>query len=84
MVGHTEPASFLTVSALMIGTALADAPSYAKRGYDQAMQTQLIVGVMNYCGIERANLELLHMGEDDNSRKVLLHRAHELGKSHFS
>jgi NAD(P)H dehydrogenase (quinone) len=46
--------------ALLIGSASGDAPSYAKRRYDEAMRTQLLTGIMDYCGIPRAELALLY------------------------
>lgn len=66
--------------ALLIGTASGDAKSYAKRGYDAAMRTQLVTGMMNYCGIEDAALEFFYdvmNGED--TRSALLDRARKLG-----
>src|SRR5690606_29775770 len=66
--------------ALLIGTASGDAEGYAKRGYDVAMRTQLITGTMQYCGIEKASLELLYDVMDGAERRVgHLARARQLG-----
>lgn len=71
-------------SALLIGTALTSSASYQKRGYDTAIRTQMVVGVMNYCGIAKADLELLHdVGDGDEVRSALLERAYVLGKTYF-
>lgn len=45
--------------ALLIGTASGSAATYDKRRYGRAMDAQLVVGTMNYCGIAAARLELL-------------------------
>jgi NAD(P)H dehydrogenase (quinone) len=66
--------------ALLIGTASGDEAGYLKRGYDEAMRTQLVVGVMNYCGIEDASLEFFYdVMQSDARRTELLVRAKELG-----
>lgn len=72
-------------SALLIGTASGGAETYGKRGYDEAMRVQLVVGVMNYCGIARADLELFY-GVMDGERQTaaLLDRARVLGRTYFS
>lgn len=46
--------------AWMIGVAGATADGFAKRGYDTAIQTQLDVGILDYCGVPERRLELLH------------------------
>ncbi|MFN4140430.1 NAD(P)H oxidoreductase [Aestuariivirga sp.] len=72
-------------SALLIGTASATAESYRKRGYDEAMRVQLCVGVMNYCGIARSQLEILYdVMEGESTRTALLARSHELGATYFT
>ena len=70
--------------ALLIGTASGDAAAYAKRGYDEAMRVQMVVGMMNYCGIARADLEILYdVMAGDDARAALLARAGELGEGFF-
>lgn len=44
----------------LIGIAGNAAEAYAARGYDVAMQTQLDVGTLEYCGIRERRLELLY------------------------
>jgi NAD(P)H dehydrogenase (quinone) len=44
----------------MIGIAGGLPDSFAKRGYDTAIQTQLDVGILDYCGIRDRRLQLLH------------------------
>jgi NAD(P)H dehydrogenase (quinone) len=67
--------------ALLIAVCASDAEHYAKRGYDVAMRTQLITGIVNYCGIEDAALEFLHGSlESDVTRHTLLDRANQLGR----
>lgn len=66
--------------ALLIGTAAGDEAGYKKRGYDDAMRTQLVTGIMNYCGIAEASLEFLFDAtENPAAHAPLLARARELG-----
>ena len=52
-----------------------------KRQYGTAMQTQLVVGIMHYCGIAAADLELMFDVMDAAGlRKQHLARARELGE----
>ena len=44
----------------MIGIAGSTQAAFAKRGYDAAMQVQLDVGILDYCGVAERRLELLH------------------------
>ncbi len=70
--------------ALLIGTASSDAAGYARRGYDKAMQTQLVTGIIHYCGIPEGHLELLYDATaDDETRKLRLARVQELGRNYF-
>lgn len=70
--------------ALLIGTASSDAAGYAKRGYDTAMQTQLVTGIMNYCGIPEARLELLYdVMASPEHRAGQLDHVRELGRTWF-
>jgi len=74
------PASLPHRYGLMIATAAASEDAFAKRGYDQAIEAQLNIGVMNYCGIESASIELFHETTgDDDTRTGLLKRARFLG-----
>ena len=46
--------------AWMIAIAGSDHEQFRKRGYDTAMATQLDVGILRYCGVEEARLEVLY------------------------
>jgi NAD(P)H dehydrogenase (quinone) len=68
--------------ALLIGTASGTSATYDERQYGTAMQTQLLVGIMHYCGIAAADLELMFDVMDAAEiRKRHLARAHELGET---
>ncbi len=68
--------------ALLIGTASGSSETYAKRRYGPAMQAQLVVGIMNYCGIAAAELELLFDVMDSGEiRAAHLARVRRLGES---
>lgn len=58
---------------LMIAIAGSDHASYAKRGYDQAMMVQLETGVLRYCGVDDARVEILYGaldGEEEASSAI--------------
>ena len=44
----------------MVGIAGTLPDAYQKRGYDNAMQTQLNTGILDYCGVAEHRLELLY------------------------
>jgi NAD(P)H dehydrogenase (quinone) len=44
----------------MIGIAGGDLASFQKRGYDKAIDIQLKVGILDYCGVKEARLEVLY------------------------
>jgi NAD(P)H dehydrogenase (quinone) len=46
--------------AWMIGVAGGTREGFAKRGYNTAIQTQLDVGILDYCGVQERRLELLY------------------------
>jgi NAD(P)H dehydrogenase (quinone) len=70
--------------ALLIGTASGGPETYAKHGYDEAMRVQINVGIMEYCGIPKSHLEIMHdVMENDATRRALLDRARRLGASWF-
>ena len=70
--------------ALLIGTASSDAAAYAKRGYDRAMETQLVTGIIHYCGIPEGHLELLYdVMAGPETRDAQLARVRDLGASWF-
>ena len=64
----------------MIGIAGGLENSFAKRGYDTAIQTQLDVGILDYCGIPERRLQLLHGSiEGDDYPTQILTQARALG-----
>ena len=70
--------------ALLIGTAAGSVEDYQRRGYDEAMVTQLVTGIMNYCGIPEAELRLLYDVTDAagaERRQGQLREVRALGRS---
>ena len=66
----------------MIGIAGGLEPSYAKRGYDTAIQTQLDVGILDYCGVRERRLQLLYGSiEGDDYPTRILTEARALGSA---
>ncbi len=59
--------------AWMVGIAGGDAPSFARRGYDKAIETQLKVGVLDYCGVKDNRCELLYgsLGSSEDIARLL-------------
>lgn len=67
--------------ALMIGVAANSAEGYRERGDLAAMRSQLLVGVLNYCGIMNADLRLFYDAlETDEIRAGLIEEARRLGR----
>lgn len=55
--------------------------SFAKRGYDTAIQTQLNVGILDYCGVQERRLQLLYGSiEGEAYPPQILSQARELGR----
>ena len=68
--------------ALLIGTCSGSEATFAKRQYAPAMQAQLVVGIMNYCGIESAEMELLYdVMDTPEIRSEHIARARRLGEA---
>jgi NAD(P)H dehydrogenase (quinone) len=68
--------------ARMIAVAGSDAEHYAKRGYDDAIRTQLLTGIIDYCGIKDGALDFLYDAlSTDETRKALLDKAYQHGLS---
>ncbi|WP_045835491.1 NAD(P)H oxidoreductase [Hyphomicrobium sp. 99] len=66
--------------AWMLAVAGTSAEAYAKRGYDEAMRTQLETGILQYCGIRETRLELLFGSiEGAPGPKTILETARRLG-----
>lgn len=67
---------------MMVGLAASTPEAYAKRGYDQAISTQLDVGILKFCGLESGGVHLLYGSlEGDAERAAMLARATELGRA---
>jgi len=67
--------------ALLIATASGNADDYRRRGYDVAMETQLVVGIMKYCGIARSELRVLYeVTESAERRREHLLEARRIGR----
>lgn len=67
--------------AVLLAVNAGDEAAFAKRGYDAAIRTQLVTGILNYCGIADTSLELLYGALDSAEvRQSLLDRARLLGR----
>jgi NAD(P)H dehydrogenase (quinone) len=68
--------------ALMIGLAANGAQGYRERGDEAAMRSQLLVGILNYCGIKNADLRLFYDAlENDEIRGTHIEEARRLGRA---
>ena len=66
--------------ALLIAVNGGTEPQYTKRGYDGAMRTQLVTGIVQYCGIEDASIDFYYGATvSDEDRAGLLERAYQSG-----
>lgn len=69
---------------LLIGACGGDQAQFAKRGYDRAIETQLLTGIIDYCGIPEGELVLLYdLLSDDATRQAAIARAGALGRDYF-
>lgn len=64
---------------LMLAVAGSSAADYAKRGYDQAMVVQLETGILRYCGVPDARLQMLYDSFEASGRAAMLQDAARLG-----
>lgn len=65
----------------MIALSAGSNEGYGKRGYDAAMQVQLVTGILSYCGIEDAGLDYLHGSLDgEEARARILAEAEAIGR----
>lgn len=75
------------VPTTLIGIAGASQRTYEKYGYDQAMRTQLDVGIFAYCGITDVQSHLIYDAEGDHNapiREQGLQQAHDIGSTFLS
>ncbi len=75
-----DPGTYPHRHVWMIGVCGNGAEGFAKRGYDTAIRTQLEVGILEYCGVEKPRLDLLHGSiEDTGCVDRILEDATQLG-----
>jgi NAD(P)H dehydrogenase (quinone) len=66
--------------ALWLGLAAADAATFDKRGYRDALKVQLDIGIADYCGVKESRVELLHGSLDGgDAAQALIARARAIG-----
>ena len=73
--------------ALLIGIGASDEAKFRKRGYLEAINTQLVTGIMNFCGIETAVTQADRQDVFDAqepSRGSHVQEAWRLTASHFA
>jgi len=76
-----EPGAYPHRHVWMIGVCGNSQEGFAKRGYDKAIETQLKVGVLEYCGVAEPRLELLYGSiEGEEHVKQILDDAARLGR----
>ncbi|WP_366513029.1 hypothetical protein [uncultured Agrobacterium sp.] len=64
----------------MVGIAGATEDDYRKRGYDISVQTQLKMGILNYCSMKEGKIEILYGSlEDDAHEAAIITKSKELG-----
>jgi|GEM_PF-118199 len=73
-----------SLPTVLIGIGGSTERTYRKYGYDDAMRTQLDVGIFAYCGINDVESHLIYDVEGTQNapmREAGLERAHEIGNS---
>lgn len=73
-----------SLPTILIGIGGSKKTTYDRYGYDEAMRTQLDVGVFAYCGIDDVESHLVYDVEGDinaSRREAGLVRAREIGRS---
>ncbi len=73
-----------SIPTVLIGVGGSKKSTYEKYGYDEAMRTQLDVGIFAYCGIDDVESHLIYDVEGDHNaamREAGLVRAGEIGRS---
>lgn len=67
---------------LMVGIAGTGRAAYEASGYDAAMETQIVTGILRYCGIEDGRLEMLFgVLEDDGAPEAVIAASEALGRT---
>ena len=68
--------------ALAIGLSASDAEGYAESGHDKAMETEIVAGVFEYCGIADGRLHFLHGSTSGGARAAeMVAEARALGRA---
>ncbi|RON50163.1 NAD(P)H-dependent oxidoreductase [Pseudomonas frederiksbergensis] len=67
----------------LVGVGGADADSFARHGYDQAMKTQIDHGIFQYCGARVVTSELF-LDSEIQEPQIHLKAARALGRNLFS
>lgn len=83
----TARARLRRVPTLLIGTGGADQATYDRYGYDEAMRTQLDVGIFSYCGLNDVESHLiLDIDGDENAANRVRgrERAREIAEAFLS
>ncbi|MEX1077820.1 MAG: NAD(P)H-dependent oxidoreductase [Homoserinimonas sp.] len=73
-----------SIPTVLIGIGGSKERTYEKYGYDEAMRTQLDVGIFAYTGIDDVESHLIHDVEGDHNasvREAGLDRARDIGRS---
>jgi len=66
----------------LVGVGGADAGTYARHGYDEAMKTQIDHGIFGYCGARVVTSELL-LDSEIQAPQIHLRAARDLGRNLF-
>lgn len=66
----------------LVGIGGADAGTYGRHGYDQAIATQIDHGIFDYCGAQVVTSELM-LDSETQDAAAKLGRAHEIGRQLF-
>lgn len=72
-------ATYPHAKVAMLAVAGGSAASFAKRGYDQAIEVQLETGILRYCGVAEPALHLLYDSFEPEGQARILARAAEIG-----
>ncbi len=68
--------------ALAVGLSASDAEGYAKRGHDTAIETEIVTGLFEFCGIEDGAFVFLHHSTDGGEWAAgMLREAREIGRT---
>jgi NAD(P)H dehydrogenase (quinone) len=67
---------------LLVAIAGNGRENYTKRGYDTAMKTQLVTGILEYCGVKQGELHILYGTlEDADAPAGVVSTARDMGST---